>query len=339
NVQSNDTIIYTITAQGTMWDEDLEITTDEDLEQSSYSVKGTTEHDLYGWNFVRNPPEQGYPVFAFAKYKFECNHNSTYFYINFTDDRHCKTYPDTVAWHPDVRITYDASAETYTWCNNNPGPCSENTITNGSTINIWEMKDSATQSTAGFRPTDPTNLALTNSGGHPLLNWERCEPRGSAKYIVYRGSGAITSSISDTNYIDEDVIIGAGQTITYKVRAVSGDGSKYSANFSNTVSTQGNFWKIGVGGSPTEDSFALLPAWPNPFNPTTTIEFALPQSGYVTLKVYNPLGEEVATLVEAEHADGRYKATWDASGVPSGVYFYRLTAGGYVHTKKMILMR
>ena len=79
--------------------------------------------------------------------------------------------------------------------------------------------------------------------------------------------------------------------------------------------------------------------YPNPFNPSTTIEFALPHAGYVTLKVYNVLGEEVATLVAGNHAAGTFKATWDASGQPSGVYFYRLTAGEYVQTKKMVLMR
>jgi hypothetical protein len=85
--------------------------------------------------------------------------------------------------------------------------------------------------------------------------------------------------------------------------------------------------------------YALTQNYPNPFNPSTTVEFALPQAGHVTLKVYNVLGEEAATLVAGDHAAGTFKATWDASGLPSGVYFYRLTAGEYVQTKKMVLMR
>jgi hypothetical protein len=85
--------------------------------------------------------------------------------------------------------------------------------------------------------------------------------------------------------------------------------------------------------------FALHQNYPNPFNPSTTIEFALPHSGLVTLKVYNVLGEEVATLIAGERAAGTYRATWDASGLPSGVYLFRLTAGEYVHTKKMVLMK
>jgi hypothetical protein len=80
-------------------------------------------------------------------------------------------------------------------------------------------------------------------------------------------------------------------------------------------------------------------ATPNPFNPSTTIEYALPHAGLVTLKVYNVLGEEVAVLITGDHAAGTFKATWDASDMPSGVYFYRLTAGEYVQTKKAVLMR
>jgi hypothetical protein len=85
--------------------------------------------------------------------------------------------------------------------------------------------------------------------------------------------------------------------------------------------------------------YELTQNYPNPFNPSTTIEFALPQAGYMTLKVYNILGQEVAALVAGDHAAGTFKATWDASGLPSGVYFYRLTSGEYVQTKKMVLMR
>ena len=79
--------------------------------------------------------------------------------------------------------------------------------------------------------------------------------------------------------------------------------------------------------------------YPNPFNPSTTIEFSLPRAGYITLRIYSVLGEEVANLSEGDHAPGTFKATWDASGMPSGVYFYRLTAGEYVQTRKMVLMR
>jgi hypothetical protein len=85
--------------------------------------------------------------------------------------------------------------------------------------------------------------------------------------------------------------------------------------------------------------FCLYQNYPNPFNPSTTIEFALPKSTFVTLKVYNLLGEEVATLAEEKRAAGIHKINWDARGLASGVYVYRLEAGSFIQTKKLILMR
>jgi hypothetical protein len=90
----------------------------------------------------------------------------------------------------------------------------------------------------------------------------------------------------------------------------------------------------------TVSDFSLRQNYPNPFNPTTTIEFALPYSGFVTLKIYNILGEEVATLVSKKLSAGKYKYDWDASSVASGVYLYRLEAGNnFRKTKKLILLK
>ncbi len=88
---------------------------------------------------------------------------------------------------------------------------------------------------------------------------------------------------------------------------------------------------------PTE--LSLDQNYPNPFNPTTTIAFALPSDQIVTLKVYNAIGQEVATLVNEFKTAGRYSAVWDAKGIPSGVYFCRLQAGNAVELKKMTLLK
>ena len=86
-------------------------------------------------------------------------------------------------------------------------------------------------------------------------------------------------------------------------------------------------------------SYALQQNYPNPFNPSTTIEFSLRRSSYVTLNVYNTLGEEVATLASEVLSVGSYSVEWDASGVSSGIYFYRLQAGEFVETKKLVLVK
>jgi hypothetical protein len=86
-------------------------------------------------------------------------------------------------------------------------------------------------------------------------------------------------------------------------------------------------------------SYSLWQNYPNPFNPTTTISYQLPTQSHVTLKVFDVLGREVATLANDVKQPGEYVATWNAEKVPSGVYFYRLTAGNFIETKKMVLMK
>jgi hypothetical protein len=103
-------------------------------------------------------------------------------------------------------------------------------------------------------------------------------------------------------------------------------------------------------------TFSLFQNYPNPFNPTTTIQYSLPsqsvgsaegragEGSHVTLKVYDVLGREVATLVDEVHPvngvkqPGTYTVHWNASGVASGVYFYRLSSNGFVQTRKLVLL-
>jgi len=88
---------------------------------------------------------------------------------------------------------------------------------------------------------------------------------------------------------------------------------------------------------PTE--FKLYQNYPNPFNPSTRIQYAVSSKQFVSLKVYDVLGNEVATLVNEEKPTGEYEIELDGVRLPSGVYFYQLQAGGFIQTKKMILLR
>jgi hypothetical protein len=98
---------------------------------------------------------------------------------------------------------------------------------------------------------------------------------------------------------------------------------------------------VGIEDEQTEmlPSFNLKQNYPNPFNPSTTIKFSLPSSGFVTLKIYNALGEEVAVLLDKEFTTGTYKVEWNDTGLPSGVYFYQLQTKDFIETKKMLLLK
>jgi hypothetical protein len=86
-------------------------------------------------------------------------------------------------------------------------------------------------------------------------------------------------------------------------------------------------------------TFILSQNYPNPFNPSTTIRFSIAEQSFVRLDVFNSLGEKVSQLVFKELNAGTYQYDWDAAGLSSGIYFYRLQAGDYFESKKMILLR
>jgi hypothetical protein len=96
---------------------------------------------------------------------------------------------------------------------------------------------------------------------------------------------------------------------------------------------------LNVAGGGVPDVFKLEQNYPNPFNPTTTIRYALPHRSYVTLTVFNTLGQHVATIVNGEVEAGYHEIQFDGSGLASGVYFYKLTAGGFAQVRKLVLVR
>jgi hypothetical protein len=86
-------------------------------------------------------------------------------------------------------------------------------------------------------------------------------------------------------------------------------------------------------------TFNLGQNYPNPFNPSTRIQFVLPSRNFVTLKVYDMIGRDVATLVNGFKDAGSHEVLFDASHLPSGIYVYRITANNFVETKKLVLIK
>ena len=113
------------------------------------------------------------------------------------------------------------------------------------------------------------------------------------------------------------------------------------------VGDEGRYYTTNNGGITGVDNnnrslvnqFLLGQNYPNPFNPTTTIQYSIPKESFVTIKVYNILGKEIATLVDERKAIGNYSVIFNSNDLSSGIYFYKLISGTYSATKKMIILK
>jgi len=101
--------------------------------------------------------------------------------------------------------------------------------------------------------------------------------------------------------------------------------------------SNGNLETSTIVGLPT--NYTLSQPYPNPFNPATTIEFSIPQTEFVTVKVYNIVGNEITTLINEKLSTGNHSIQWDGSHQPSGIYFVKIENGSFVQTRKMVLMK
>ncbi len=125
------------------------------------------------------------------------------------------------------------------------------------------------------------------------------------------------------------------------VTTVTGEAGYSLANIvnDNTTLAKKKYNRVSFSGSEVSVTYSLEQNYPNPFNPATTIRYQLPAAGMVTLKVYDILGAEVATLVNEEKTAGRYEVNFNASNLASGIYIYLLNVNDYVSVKKMVLLR
>ncbi|MBV6444332.1 MAG: hypothetical protein IFNCLDLE_00593 [Ignavibacteriaceae bacterium] len=170
-----------------------------------------------------------------------------------------------------------------------------------------------------------TTATETNNMGFEV---ERKYNDGAFTKIGFVNGNGTTTEGKEYAFLDKGLASGK---YTYRLRQVDFDGT---SEYSNEVEA--------VIDIPTE--YALAQNFPNPFNPSTTIEFSLKADARVTLKLYNALGQEVKTILGDNYAMGNYKIDFNASGLNSGVYFYTIEASGvdgskFTATKKMILMK
>ena len=209
---------------------------------------------------------------------------------------------------------------------------------------------------AGKPSTVGENVHFSTAVGQPLVVYWTDNVNSNVSYKIYRkvyrnGVWSAETLMATVNpgvqqFQDPDYLLANWKqydAINYDVReyySVEGTysnpqwyavyGQLYSINNNDNMAMAVNAEK------PNEYSIAN---YPNPFNPTTTINYQLPENGFVTIKVYDVLGKEVVMLVNENKSAGYYNVNFDASKLTSGVYIYTINANGFAQTKKMLLMK
>lgn len=208
--------------------------------------------------------------------------------------------------------------------------------------NYWNSNLLAGYSIDNLPPEVPTSLGALPGSESITLEWDAVTSEKVKYYTVYRKTDTADFSAvgysTGTSYVDESVSLTV--TNTYVVTAT--DFGLNESTKSEPVTVNAIVAIDKQAEIPTE--FALKPNYPNPFNPETTIEFALPKTSKVTLTIFNLTGQLVQQLVQDEFPAGYQKVVWNGKdyrghAVGSGVYIYTLKAGDFHQTRKMILMR
>jgi len=185
-------------------------------------------------------------------------------------------------------------------------------------------------------PVELTSFAAVIADDNVQLNWTTATEVNNQGFEIQKRNGdgefekvgfvpghGTTTDIQTYSYIDSKVASGS---YTYRLKQIDFNGSfEYSDEVAVDVTT------------PLE--FTLEQNYPNPFNPSTSIKYSIPENGFVTLDVYNLLGEKVASLVNSVQEAGRYEINFDASNLASGIYIYSLKSGSFNSVKKMLLMK
>jgi hypothetical protein len=165
-----------------------------------------------------------------------------------------------------------------------------------------------------------------------ILNWTTATEINNQGFKVFRdgneigfvGGSGTTTELRNYSFKDENIKSGI---YNYDLVQIDFDGTSHSVGELT----------IEVKNIPSE--FMLEQNYPNPFNPSTTIRYSIPEESFIKLSVYNSLGEKVADIEEAEKPVGYYEVNFDATALPSGIYFYTLSSGKLTATKKMLLLK
>ena len=173
---------------------------------------------------------------------------------------------------------------------------------------------------------------VSASGWYEGSGWPGGPPFGDRRSLIC--SGPFTMQPADTQEVVVAIYMARGSNNLNSVSELKNKAQFLKDYYLNSILTS-----IENNVIENVKHFSLAQNYPNPFNPITKIKYSIPKSSQVKLKIFNTLGQEIEILVSEEKSVGTYEITWYASNLPSGVYFYRLQAGDFVQTRKMILLK
>jgi len=214
------------------------------------------------------------------------------------------------------------------------GYSENNSIISASThIQTVNSGDIFTRDLTIYQTNSTISGTVTLDGNLPNMNLEMMAVVSDTGYVrtFTDYNGNYTFNVSNKLY---NYDISLGQSLqNYMGYSITAHPGETGVNFNFTMTD------VEEDQSVVPNEFLLMQNYPNPFNPSTLISYKLKETGNVQLKVYNILGDEVATLVNELKPAGNYEITWQAVNLPSGIYFYRLQAGSFTDTKKMLLLK
>jgi hypothetical protein len=201
-------------------------------------------------------------------------------------------------------------------------------VTNGSTLTATYTLSEESIAGKGNFTADPLFADTLNGDFHLKSKSGQYNPVSKNWVIDSIHSPAIDAGDSTSSYTNEP----------------APNGSRINLGcYGNTIYASKSFLATNIENELTETEIPkvhhLYQNFPNPFNPSTRIRFAVPVAANVSLKIFNTLGQEITVLVNEDLKPGSYEFTWHATGSPSGTYFYRLQAGSFIETKKLVLLR
>jgi len=212
----------------------------------------------------------------------------------------------------------------------NPNPGSSNPFTVRIPFEVWSIDDEKQINILVYdrvqNPTAPEQFYAFNPAGSMYCHFL---PTDYHETVVDVNGTEVDSLTWNTVWWETDWDFGDLITVIYEGPVTSAD--RFTFTTPDSV--------VSVEDESVPTTYQVFQNYPNPFNPNTTIKFSLPFASNATLKIYSALGEEVAVLLDKKLTRGTYEVEWNATDMPSGVYFYQLKTEGYIETKKMLLMK